>query len=100
MKRRKSPINQANAAEMSKIIPEVSKIEKRVITHPDFTTPVQSVNDPSMEVINRRLMIKDIPFYPDPTYRPPPKLIRIPTPEGPGNIHISPEVNTDFEENS
>ena len=45
-------------------------------------------------------MIKDITFYPDPTYRPPPKLIRIPMSEGPGNIDISPEINIDFEENS
>ena len=45
-------------------------------------------------------MIKDIPFYPDPTYRPPSKLIRIPMSEGPGNIDISPEINIDFEENS
>ena len=44
--------------------------------------------------------MKNIPFYPDPTYKPPPKLIRIPTSEGPENIDISPEINTDFEENS
>ena len=60
---------------MLKKIPEVSKIEKKVITHLEFTTPVQSVNNPSTETINRRPMIKDSPFYPDPTYRPPPKLI-------------------------
>ena len=44
-------------------------------------------------------MIKDIPFYPDPTYRPPPKLIRIPASEGPENIDNSPEINIDFKEN-
>ena len=52
-----------------------------------------------MEVINRKPKIKDIPFSPDPTYKPPPKLIRIPTSEGPENIDISPEINIDFEEN-
>ena len=100
MRRRKSPINQTTAAETSKKFPEVSKTEKKVIMHPDFTTPVQSVNNPSVEAINRRPKIKDIPFYPDPMYRPPPKLTRISTSEGPGNIHISPENNIDFEENS
>ena len=39
---------------------------------------------------------QNIPFYPDPTYRPPPKLIRIPVSEGQENIDISPEINIDF----
>ena len=42
-------------------------------------TPVQSINNCNAEVINRKPMIKGIPFYPDPTYRPPPKPVRIPT---------------------
>ena len=53
-----------------------------------------------MEVINRGMIQKinkDIPFYPDPTYRPPPKPVRITMSE---NKDISPELNTDFEENS
>ena len=29
-----------------------------------------------------------IPFYPDPTYRPPPKPVRIPTSEIPENIDL------------
>ena len=49
MRRRKSPINQTTAAEMSKKIPEVSRIEKKVITHQDFTTPVQSLSNPSKQ---------------------------------------------------
>ena len=69
MRRRKSPINQTIAAEMSKKILEASKVEKKVITHPEFATPVQSVNNPSREAINRRPMIKDIPFYSDTTER-------------------------------
>ena len=91
MRRRRPPTTNeiiTQTSELSKKIPEVSKIEKKVITHPDFITPVQSINSPSMEVINRKPMIKDIPFYPYPTYRPPPKLIRIPTSEGPENIYI------------
>ena len=100
MRRRLPPINQTNAAEMSKKILEVSKIEKKVITHPGSTTPIQSVNSPSMKAIKRRPMIKDISFYPDPNYRPPLKLIRIPMSEGPENINISPEININFKENS
>ena len=53
-----------------------------------------------MEVINRKPMIKDILFYPDPTYRPPPKLIRILMLEGLENIDITPEINIDFKKNS
>ena len=43
---------------------------------------------------------KGLPFYLDLTYRPPPKLVRIPMSESPENMDISPELNTDFEENS
>ena len=56
-----------------------------------------------MEVINRGMIqkiTKDIPFYPDPTYRPPPKPVRIPISEVQGNIDINAELNTDFKENS
>ena len=101
-RRRPPPIIQTitQTSELSKKHPEISKIEKKVITHPYFTTPVQSVNNPSAEAINRRPMMKDIPFYPDPTYRYPPKLIKIPMSEGPENIDINPEININFQENS
>ena len=84
-RRRPPPINQTitQTSELSKKIPEISKIEKKVITHPGFTTQVQSINNPSTGEINRMPMIKDIPIYPGPTYRPPPKLTRVPTSEGP-----------------
>ena len=95
-RRRPPPINQTSAVETSKNFPEVSKIEKRVINRPDFTTPVQSVNYPSAEVFNGRPMIKGIPLYPDPAYRPPPKLIKIPMSEGLENIDISTEINLVF----
>ena len=78
-------------------------MEKKVINHPDFTTPVQSISNFSTEVINRRSIQKinkNIPFYPDPTYKPPPKLVRNPMSGSPENIDISLELNTDFEENS
>ena len=43
---------------------------------------------------------KDIPFYPDPDYQPPPKPVKIPMPEFPGKMDIDPELTTEFEENS
>ena len=43
---------------------------------------------------------KDIPFYPDPVYRSLPKPVKIPMPEFPGKMDITPELNTDFKENS
>ena len=94
-RRRPPPINQAitQTSELSTKIPEVSKIEKKVITHPGFTTPLQSVNSPSAGVINRMPMIKDIPIHPDPTYRPSPKPTRIPTSENPENIDICPQID-------
>ena len=101
MRRRKPPINQpiAQLADLSKKTPKASKIEKKVINQPEFGTPVQSIYNSSAEVINRRpiqKINKDIRFYPDPTYRPPPKPVRIPMSESPENIDISPELNTDF----
>ena len=68
---------------------------------PNFTTPVQSISNHSMEMINRSTMqkiSKDIPFHPDPIYTSPPKPVRIPMSEVPENIDINLELNTDFEE--
>ena len=48
-------------------------------------------------------MIKDIPFYPDPNYRPPPKPIRTAAPgssQSSESTDINPEINIDFGENS
>ena len=83
--------------------PEVSKIQMQVINIPNFTAHVQSISNPSTEVINRRMMqkiSKDIPFYPDPVYRPPPKPVKIPVPEFLGYMDINPELNINFKENS
>ena len=43
-RKRPPPINKTitQTSELSKKMPEVSKIENKVITHPDFTAPVQS----------------------------------------------------------
>ena len=101
-RRRPPPINQAitQASELSKKIPEVSKIEMRITNQTDFTTPAQSITNYNTEVTHRRPVIKDIPFYPDPTYRPPPKPVRTPTLGSSESRDINPEINIDFEENS
>ena len=52
---------------------------------------------------HRRPVIKDSPFYPDPSYRPPPKPIGTPMPgssQGSESTDINPDINIDFEENS
>ena len=51
---------------------------------------------------HRSPTIKDIPFYPDPTYRPLPKPVRTPMPgssQSSDSTNIVPEINIDFEEN-
>ena len=78
-------------------IPNVPKIEKQVISIPNFVTPVQSISNPSIKAVNRRMLQEisnNIPFYPDP------KPVKIPMPEFPGNMDINPELNTDSEEDS
>ena len=43
---------------------------------------------------------REIPFYPDTVYRPPPKPVKTPVPEFPGSISdIDPELKMDFQEN-
>ena len=72
-RQKKLTINQliAQSAENLQIIPELPKIQKEVINMSNFTTPVQSISNPSTEAINRRMMqkiSKDIPFCHGPVY--------------------------------
>ena len=69
----------------------------------DFTTRVQSITNSNAKVTHRRPVIKDIPFYPDPTYRTPPKPVRTPiegSSESSESTDTNTEINTNFEENS
>ena len=44
---------------------------------------------------------REIPIYPDPVYKPPPKPVKTHIPEIPGSLSdIDPEQNMDFEDNS
>ena len=43
---------------------------------------------------------REIPIYPDPVYRPPPKPVKTSISDVPGCLsHIDQDVNTDFEDN-
>ena len=104
-RRRLLPINQTitQTSELSSKIPEVSKIEMRVTNAACSSAPAQLINISHDEVTHRSPMIKDIPFYPDPTYRSLSKLVRTFWPGGSQSsesTNIDPEINIDFEENS
>ena len=53
----------------------------RITNQAHSTAPTQSMTNSNDEVTNRSSIIKDISFYPDPTYRSPPKPVRISMPE-------------------
>ena len=89
-----SPINQAitQTSELSKKILEASKIETGITNPTHSAAPAQLINNSNDKVTHRGPMIKGIPFYPSPTYRPPPKPVRIPALE----ISESTNINSNF----
>ena len=75
------------------------------MTIPNFTIPpVQSKGNSGTNMIDRKTIqdiAKEVPIYPDPVYRPPPKAEKLPVPEIPRSLlDIDPELNMDFENNS
>ena len=71
----------------------------------DYAIPQTRFNDDSSSRMVKRKTIQDfsreIPGYPDPIYRPPPKSTEIPIQEGPGHLSgLDLETNRDLEENS
>ena len=66
--------------------------------------PMHSVNNVDEGMTHTKPLIPDVPFHPDPTYRPPPKPIRSNMPRSQGSStnseNISSDINVDFEENS
>ena len=81
--------------------PEIPRTQNIVTSIPSFITPVQSRGDSYSKVIDRQMIQnvgKEIPFYPDPVYRPPPKPVKTSLPNIPGSMDINPELSTDFEE--
>ena len=74
-------------------------MELRITNQTNSAAPTQSITNSNDEVTHRRPMIKNIPFYPDPCYRPPIKPIRTPMPGG-SQSSESTDINIDFQENS
>ena len=84
-RRRPPPFNQTitQTSKLPKKIPEASKLEMGITNQAHFLAPAQSITNSNDEATHRSPMINDIPFYPDPTYTPPPKPVRTPMPEVP-----------------
>ena len=77
-RRRPSPINQTiiQPSELSQKIPGTTEIETRITNHANSTAPTHSIINANEGMTHTRPFIPDAPFYPGPTYRPPPKPIR------------------------
>ena len=79
-------------------------MQNKITKIPNFATPMQLGGDFSAKVTGRKIIqdaSKEIPFYPDPVFRLPPKPIKIPVPKIPGSLSdIDLELKTDSEDNS
>ena len=85
------------------------KIEKIKTNHANSIAPMHSINNTDEGMMYTRPLVPDVPFYPGPTYRPPPNLSRCQMPgshassqsanSSEGTI-INTEININFEENS
>ena len=110
-RRRPSPINQTiiPPSEPLQKSPGVTKIETRITNHANSTAPMHSINIADEGMTHTRPLIPDVPFYPGPTYRPPPKLIKSQmsgshedsqSSDSLGSTNINTDINLHFEENS
>ena len=97
------------SSELSKKTPGATEIETRITNCANATAAVHSVNNTNERMTHRRSLPTDVPFYPGPTYRPPPKPVRSFTPESHEGsqssnsseiTNIDPGVNLGSEENS
>ena len=91
-------------SELSQKIPGAPKIEMRITNHANSTAPTHSINN-----TDEGMTHTDVSFYPGPTNRPPPKLIRSKmsgshegsqSSDSSGSTNINTDINLDFEENS
>ena len=107
-RRQPDPINQPinQPSDLSQKIPGRTKIETGKTNQVHTKILMHSINSVSGKMANNSPLIQDVPFHPDPVYRPPPKPIKqgVSNPQGPQsstNIEdINPNINLDFEENS
>ena len=84
-------------------MPKSSRIHNKIT--PDYAIPHICSGDNSGSRMLKRKAIQDVsrevPIYPNPVYRLPPKLVKLPIPKIPRSLlDIDPEINMDFEENS
>ena len=82
-----------------------SRLQNKIVPIPDYTIPHIGSRDYSGSRMDNRKTIQDInrelPAYPDPTYRLLPKPVKLPMPEVTRSLSDTvPEINTDFKENS
>ena len=63
-------------------IPEISRINDKTVPIPDYTIlQMRSGDDSSSRMVKRKIIqyiSREIPIYPDPAYRPPPKPVLYP----------------------
>ena len=98
------PIKQSKVA-LKFPIPERSSIQDEITPIQDYAIPqTRSGDDPSCRMVQRKIIQdvnREIPRYPDPVYKCPPRPTEIPIQEIPSNLSdFDPEINMDFEENS
>ena len=84
-------------------VPETFRTCDKIV--PDHAIPHLCSEDDSSSRMVKRNTIQDvnreIPIYPDPVYRPPPKLIKSPMSEVPRSLSdFDPDINMHFEEYS
>ena len=84
-------------------VPKTSRIYDKIM--PDYAIPcISSGDDLNSRMLKRKLIqdvSREIPIYPDPPYRPPPKPVKSPIPQAPqGLSDFDPEINMDFKKNS
>ena len=96
-------INQPS--ELSQKIPGKTKRETGKTNQAHTKDPMHIINNVDAGMIHIKPLIPDVPFHPDPTYRPPPKPIRSNVPSNQENSqslssveNINPDINLDFEE--
>ena len=103
-RKRPDPINQSinQPSSLSQKIPGRTEIETGETNHVITKDLMHSVNNMSGKMTNNNPLIPDVPFHPDPVYRPPPKPIKqdMSYPQSSTSIgDINPNINFNFEDN-
>ena len=107
-RKRPDPINQSinQPLNLSQKIPGRTEIEKGKTNQVHSKDLTHSINNMNRKMTNNNPLVPDVPFHPDPVYRPPPRPIRHDMSnqqgsQGSSSIEdINPNVNFDFAEGS